>query len=264
MKAGFGRIAALLAVSSVAAARGPMPPQAGPPVTAVWIDNDAGGQVEVWLDGVWRGSVRAGDERAFTTTPGAHGLSAMWSDGTPLITQTVVTSPQGLTRVRVTPPMATVNLSHRGQAPVWVEVPGVAPFWMLPGAVQQLTLPLASGMTVTTSVYGRMGLTPVASVPLFLRAGQVTVAEVGWTAVAPSSTVTLTNLEDHLVRVYIGGAEVAVVPPGQSRTWEVAPGRFQVLIVEQTDGVVLDQVVTFDPRRDHLVRVTGGRGMVGR
>jgi hypothetical protein len=153
-----------------------------------------------------------------------------------------------------------VLFTHRGLAPVYVQVGALTAFWALPGQDQRLDVPLPSGaplVAVTTSVYGPRGLVPVDTQPLALTPGHLATFEVGWTA---TSTITLTNLEARPVRVYIGGAEAAMVGVGQTTTFSVAPGRFDVLVVEERGCVLFQQAVAFDPRRDHRVLVSGATG----
>jgi hypothetical protein len=157
-------------------------------------------------------------------------------------------------------PWAPVLFTHHGLAPVYVQVGALTAFWVLPGQEQRLDVPLLPGaplVAVTTSVYGPRGLVPVDTQPLALTPGRLATFEVGWTA---ASTITLTNLEARPVRVYIGGREAAAVGVGQTTTFSVAPGRFDVLVVEERGRVLFQQAVAFDARRDHRVLLAGATG----
>jgi hypothetical protein len=161
---------------------------------------------------------------------------------------------------RPSPVLAPVLVTHHGAAPVYVQVGSLTGFWALPGQQQRLDLPLVPGATVvpvTTSVYGPRGLVPVDTQALVLVPGRLSTMEVGWTA---ASTITLTNLESRPVRVYVGGYEAAAVGVGQTTTFSVAPGRYDVLVLEERGRVLFDQAVSFDPRRDHRVLLAGATG----
>jgi hypothetical protein len=228
----------------------------------VMVTNDSGQQVEVYVDGQWRGSIRDDDQRVFSAWPGSHDVRVAWPDGTAVASDRVQLAPGRPSSMVVRPPPTTFALTNQGQAPLWVEVPGVAPFWMLPGMNQSLTLGVTGPLPVVTSVYGRGGLVPVGQLSLNPCPGHVVQAPLGFVAAAPATTVTVTNLEDHTLRVYLGGTEVAVIPVGETRTWDVRPGRTDVMIVEHGDGVLFSQAVTFDPRNDHRIRVRRGATMV--
>lgn len=233
----------------------------GPPLTALQVVNDSGAELVVYVDGSFRGNVRIADQRSFTTPPGAHDVQITWTDRTPILRDRVVTSLQRPTVLRVPPPVVPVVLTNSSPGPVWLDLAGrEADLWLLPGARHTVHLPIGTTSPLTTSVYGPRGLVPVQQLDLVARAGAT--VEVGFYAPPPASTITLTNQDARTLRVYIAGQEVAMVPPGQTRAWEVAPGRFDVLVVEERGRVLFQQAVTFDPRRDHNLRVVNGRGVM--
>lgn len=228
----------------------------------VQITNTSGRQVDIWVDGAWRGALADRDTRTFSALPGAHSLQVAWPDGTQLLQSQVNLSSGRATSVQIAPPPTTLALGNHGAAPLWVELPGVTPFWMMPGTDTRLTLHSNAPIPLQASIYGRQGLIPVSQQTLAPCAGHVVQAEIGWTAPTPSTTITVTNLEDHTLRIYVAGQEAAVVPVGQTRSWEVTPGRFEVMVVEHQDGVLFQQTVSFDPRNDHRLRVQRGGATV--
>lgn len=226
------------------------------------VTNDSGQRAEVYVDGVWRGFVMDDTSRGFSAVPGTHDVHVTWSDGTAVVDARVQLAGGRASPLYVSAPPTGVQLSNHGAAPLWVEVPGVRPLWLLPGGTAELSVAANAPFTVLGSVYGPGGLVQVSHTTLAPCPGHAVRAELGYTAAPPATTVTVTNAEDHVLRFYLNGAEVAVIPVGETRTWDVAPGRFDVMIVEHVDGVLFSRSVTFDPRNDHRIRVQRGNTLV--
>lgn len=226
----------------------------GPRPGALEIDNRSGEQAEVYVDGQWRGSVRPGDDRTFSVSPGRHHIEATGRSGLRLFADRLDFHTGRTSAVRLAPPLATLVLVNDGPVPLYVDTRGIAPFWMLPGARHELDLPPGPA-TVTTQIAGRFGPTPVGSTSLALLGGRRTVAEIGWQAPPATSRLTMVNHQRRTLRVYVGGQEVGVLRPGASDTFQVRPGRHQVTVVEHGGDIFYNQAVTFAPRKDHTVQV---------
>lgn len=237
-------ITALSALSSTAIA-GPV---------GLRIDNEAGTQVEVYVDGSWRGSVFANGERTFTTLPGRRDVRVVSTRGAPLYQDSLVLHPHRMVEVDVFQPIATLRLDNEGSAPLFVDVPGANGFWLNPGQVQSLQVRSGS-IPVTTSVSTPRGMTRLGTETLQLAPGRIYEHDIAWVPPRTASMVTVTNGERHMMRVYVGGTEIGVIRGHSTATLSVPVGRQLVTVVEHGGQVVYNQPVNFDGRVDHEILI---------
>lgn len=219
-----------------------------PPAT-VYVDNDAGEEVQVWIDGTFRGAIRPGDVRTFSSLPGHRVVHAETRRGEVLYDTRVQLHPHRTATVQVLPLLLDLVLTNFGDMPLLVDMPGSSAFWLSPG--QRRSLDVRAGtFTVSTSMMTYRGLQRVETHRLDVY--RDTTFDLG-RHVARNTEVTLTNHESRTVRVYIGGREIAVLRRGETRTLEVQPGRHEVLLAEDRGRVLYNAPVSFDANaRFHL------------
>jgi hypothetical protein len=238
---------------------------ASPRLVGVRIDNDAATQVEVYVDGAWRGSVFRGDERTFTTTPGRRDVRVVSTAGVPLYQDSLVVTPHRMVEIDVCDPTATLRLDNDGQAPLYVTLPGAPGMWVNPGDVRTVQV-RAGSVPITTALSTPRGLQQLGTETLRVAGGRTYTHEIAWFAPRASSHITVTNGERNFLRVYVGGQEVGVIPAHGTRTIAVPTGRQLVTVIESNGNLVYNEPVHFDPRKDHEIlfdergNCTRGRG----
>ncbi|MCB9679944.1 MAG: hypothetical protein H6733_00605 [Alphaproteobacteria bacterium] len=229
------------------------------PPAGVYVDNDSGLEVDVFVDGAWRGSVRANDERTFSTLPGQRSV-VVRTHGTnlELFDSRLALSPARSTSVRVLPPVSHLTLVNDGPAPLLVDLSTTRDdFWLLPGT--RRTLDVVPGFTrVTTSVYTLHGMAAVSTYDLRLAAGTSAIQDIGRLPPPPSSHVAFTNYEHTPLRVYVAGREVAVIPPRSTREVDIDAGRVMVTVAQDGGRILYNAPVTFEAASRHVVEVRGG------
>ncbi len=216
--------------------------QGGYAVTGVSLVNHAGVEMTVWVDGAFRGPVRANDTRTFSESPGLHQVLARGADGCVLYDGAVMLSPRGLGYVEVVPPFATATLFNNGSAPLYVSV-GNTSLWLLPGARQDVRVPNGCSHVLTSIVGLRGALIAVGDYELRAVGGQRLYQTIGWTPPPRLSHTVLTNHEPTTVRVYVDNREVLCLRPGETASVDLTGGRHQVMIAEIRGRVLFNAPV---------------------
>lgn len=228
------------------------------PPSSLQVDNDSGFDVQVFVDGAFRGEVRHSDDRGFGTLPGAHQVTVRTErEGLVLLDGRVDVSPGRATRVVLTPPRTRLTLVNDGEAPLLVRLSHDSqPFWLVPGATQQSELP-SGRVLVTTSVWTFEGLIAVDRRDLLLQPGRAQRETLGWSP-RTLSRVTLSNDERSPLRIYVDGNEVAFLPPRHTREITLLPGRHLVAVVDASGRMLYNAPAVVAPRTDYDVRLGGG------
>lgn len=208
-------------------------------VSGVSLANQAGVEVSVWVDGTFRGSVRANDTRTFSELPGLHQVVARGADGCVLYNSAVSFTPRGLGYVQVVPPFAIATLFNQGSTPLYVTA-GTTSLWILPGTRQDVRVPNGCSHVFTSIVGPRGSLIAVGDYELRATGGQRLVQEIGWTPPPRLARTVLTNHEPTTVRIYIDNREVLTLRPGQTASLDLIGGRHQVLVTEARGRVLFN------------------------
>jgi hypothetical protein len=257
--------ATTISATAAASPHHPQRPYVRPPAQApayapatVEIDNETGLMVDVFIDGVFRGSIRDDQEANFTSDPGLRRVTVQLQDGSLAYDDHVQLYALRETEIDLRPMLATLVLDNDGVSPLWVTVPGIAPFWLMPNTNQRLQV--APGLIhVEGAMYGKQGLRTVVSQDLYTRPASTLVADLGWSPPPPASRLTVRNLENSAIRVYIGGNEVAALQPGEASTLEVRPGQHMVTIVSNRGGILYNDHVGFTDDQVRSVLIRDGR-----
>jgi hypothetical protein len=232
----------------------------GVPPAFVEVRDDAGTDVDLYVDGAWLGPVTSGTTGSFRASAGRHTLTVRARvDGAILSDQRLDLLPGRSTFLPIAPPRVALQLANHGPAPLYVTVAGDARgFWLTPGTRQRVDVAVGV-VPITTSVYGPRGLVPVDRHDVIVPYGaRGLVQELGWAAGPPTTALTLTNHERTTVRVWIAGREVAVIPPGATRQVQVAAGRHPVVVTEDGGRVLWDAPATFAARGRYDVEIRHG------
>ncbi len=237
------------------------------------VDNDTQSAVDVYIDGSWRGTVRVRDERTFTSTPGRHDVQMIAQDtGAPLYRNALVLTPSRVLEIELEAALAQLQLHNKGRDALYVTVEHNPGFWLMPGSRQ--VVQVRPGIAdVTTAMYTPYGLQTIGQYSWQLTGGLTIDRDIGFIAPPPParvvatrpaaparSRITVTNQENSTIRVYIGGAEIAAIKSGRTESFSVPPGRQMVTVVEHRGRILYNEPVTFDPRKDHVVRIANSRG----
>lgn len=226
-------------------------------VTGVSLINHSGVEMTVWVDGSFRGPVRANDTRTFSETPGLHQVVARGADGCVLYDSAVMLAPRGLGTVEVVPPFATATLFNNGSTPLYVSA-GRTSLWILPGTSQDVRVPNGCSHVITSIVGPRGALVQVGDVELRAVGGQRIFQSIGWTPPPRLSGTTLTNHQPTTVRVTVDNREVLCLRPGETATVDLTGGRHQVMIAEIYGRVLFNAPVDIRPGNRSVVDIWNG------
>jgi hypothetical protein len=226
--------------------------------TALQVDNDTGVLAEVFIDGAFRGKVRPTGEQMFPARPGTRQVTVKLPDGNLAYSGRVHLLPMQTTEIEIDPPVATLVLNNDGRSPLFVSIAGQPSFWMLPNA--RRSLQVIPGLTIVkTAVFGVSGLKTIDTHRVTTRMASTQTVRVGWAPAPPASQLTVKNLDNRTVRVYISGEEIASLRPGMSKTVEVRPGDHWVTMVSHDAGILYNKRVAFVDNQVRTVRVQDGR-----
>lgn len=229
---------------------------------ALSLDNHTSDRVDVYIDNAFRGSIHARDDRSFSAWPGTHAILVRDDAGRVLMNERVAVNYGRNNDIDVYGQRGSLLVDNDGRTALWVEVNNRAPFWLSPGQSKRIDIQ-ASVAHLEASAMTSRGLRPVFEKNYDVMGGRTRRADISWAAapVAANTRFVVNNFENNSIRVFIEGRELASVAAGGSRSFNVSPGRHDVLIIENRGNVLFDDRLQFERNDDLQLRVANNRAI---
>jgi hypothetical protein len=234
----------LLALSGVALAR--------PAPALLEVDNDFEGEVEVYVDGRYEGTVPGDRALRMDVPPGRRGVVVQRPRGGAVLLSTTLHFQHGvIAGLEVQTPHTSIRVRNVGSVPLSVDFGPGDDVWVAPNSAAEVRVP-AGTLSLTASARDRDGLSRVRAETLWLEPGQRHEHVFDYTP-PPPTRLSLWNPSPERLRALVEGQEVGWLAPGETRLVAVDPGRTEVRFYDRSGR--LESVFTVRAERGERTQV---------
>ncbi len=209
----------LLALTGAAMAR--------PSPALLEVDNDFEGEVEVYVDGRYEGTVPGDRTLRMDVQPGRRAVRIQRPRGGAVLKTTSLHFQHGvISGIVVETPLTRLQVLNTGTVPLSVDFGPGDDIWVAPSSSVELRVP-AGTVHLTASAQDRDGLRRVRDETLWVEPGTRHQHAFDYTP-PPPTRLSLWNPSGEPLRALVDGREVGWLSPGETQLVHVDPGRTEV------------------------------------
>jgi len=234
----------LLALSGVALAR--------PAPALLEVENDFEGEVEVYVDGRYEGTVPGDRALRMDVQPGRRGVVVQRPRGGAVLLSTTLHLQRGvIAGLEVETPRTSIRIRNTGSVPLSVDFGPGDDIWVAPSSSAEVRVP-AGTLSLSASARDRDGLHRVRAESMWLEPGLRHEHVFDYTP-PPPTRLSLWNPSPETLRALVDGQEVGWLAPGETRLVAVDPGKTEIRFYDR--GGRLESVFTVRAERGERTKV---------
>lgn len=201
------------------------------------VDNDFEGEVEVFVDGHYEGTVAGDRALRMDVQPGRRDVRVQRPRGGAVLLSTALHFQRGvISGVEVHAPLTRLRVVNAGTMPLSVDLGPGDDVWIAPSSSAELRV-VAGTVDLVASASDRDGMHRVHSERIWVEPGAPAEHVLRYTP-PPPTRLALTNPSFEPLRALVDGREVGWVSPGASQLVLVDPGRTQVRFYDRRGRLV--------------------------
>ena len=190
------------------------------------VDNDFEGEVEVYVDGRYEGTVPGDRSLRMDASPGRRDVVIQRPGGAVLLSTRVHLQRNVIAGLKVKTPRTSIRIKNTGSAALSVDLGPGDDLWIAPTSSAEVRVD-AGTLDLTASARDRDGLRKVRGETLWLEPGRTHVHVLDYNP-PPPTRLSLKNPSRETLRALVDGREVGWLTPGETQLVHVDPGRTEV------------------------------------